>query len=310
MVFKETGFMSHKNLFAAAFALFLVPLVGQAQVTLTIELKKETKGTTTKEVKNSTEVEKINVYHNNGTIEGTFKTTVLNSVYQQTVLEKPDAEKKATALKRTYEKAVVNAQKGRQVLPYQGKTILIEKKYDKYHFTYEDGGEITGDDATWLEKEFNKDAPENEFDFKKHLLPAKAVAVGESWTLNMPELLKDMEKTTKMAGDPRTAKGTGKLVKAYKKDGRQYGNLLFKLAIPIKSATQQDKEIKFQPGSVLKLDWTLSVCIDGTAIDGKSAISVQFNGAANVPADNPQARMEIASRTNGDETTQEVAKKD
>ncbi len=140
------------------------------------------------------------------------------------------------------------------MLPYQGKTIIIEKKDGTFGFRYEGGGAINGDDAKWLDKEFNDDKEDSGFDLESKLMPAKAVAVGDSWKIDMADIVKDFGKQGKMEGDAAKAAGTGKLLKAYKKDGRQYGDLQFKLEIPVKSITAEGNTIPLQPGA--KWSWT------------------------------------------------------
>ena len=61
-------------------------------------------------------------------------------------------------VRREYTKAAIKTDGNERTLPYQGKTVLIEKKNDgKYHFRIEGGEEVTGKDAESLSRSFNKE---------------------------------------------------------------------------------------------------------------------------------------------------------
>jgi hypothetical protein len=291
-------------------AFLAVPALAPAQESYTIKIKKSAKGSWTREQKTEDNLESTKVSDNNGkTLDEKKKTTKLVSVYDQTVLERPDPKKKATALKRTYEKAVVTTEEGTKDLPYQGKTVIIEKKDGKYHFKYENGGEITGDAAKWLDKEFNREKEESDIDYEELMLPKMAVKTGETWKIPMDELVKAFEKDSKMTTHADKCTGTGTLVKAYKKDGRQWGDMQFKVQMPLKSAKEGNTDIALQPGSVVVLEANVSACIDGSVEDGKALVTWQLTGTALVPADNPMARVELQFRSTSDSTTTEVLKK-
>src|SRR5262249_15115622 len=118
------------------------------------------------------------------------KDKVTVRAYRETVLEKAEG-KKATKLRREYEKARVKEKGKERTLPYEGKTVLIEKKGDKYEFEIEGGKPLTGKDAEELEKEFNEhtiDAAK----LDKLMLPPKPVAVGESWKIDAAAVVKEL----------------------------------------------------------------------------------------------------------------------
>src|SRR5262245_54471443 len=76
-------------------------------------------------------------------------------VYTETILEKPDADKPATRRLREYETAQISEGEQRNLtLPYQGKTVLIEKKDGKWRYHVNNGPELTGEWAKYLENEF------------------------------------------------------------------------------------------------------------------------------------------------------------
>jgi hypothetical protein len=281
----------------AVLTCLVLPLPALAQDTYTIKTNRSTKGTTTREHKVETEVVNSKVTDLGGKVlEEEASTTTVTSTFEQTVLERPDLKKKPTVLKRTYEKAIVKEGKETKQLPYEGKSILIEKKDGKYHYRYASGGDINGHAAKWLDKEFKDDEEKSDVDFEQLLLPTKAVAVGESWKISMTELVKDLEKKgIKVQADKST--GTGTLLKAYKKDGRQFGDLHFKLDFPLKSLKVKDSEISFQLGSTIVIEAKTSVCIDGSLEDLSSILSWQWKGTGVTPPDNPQVRVEFSIRS-------------
>jgi len=73
-------------------------------------------------------------------------------IYQETLLEKSLEKNKATRLRRAYDQAEIARGDDKETLPYQGKTVLIEKKGDRYEFQIEGGEVLTGKDE-FLEKE-------------------------------------------------------------------------------------------------------------------------------------------------------------
>jgi hypothetical protein len=293
----------------AMLALVLLPLASQAQETYTIKIKKSIDGSTTRDDKVEVNVEEIKVSDTNGNLLDEKKeTTTLSSIYVQTTLERPDVKKKATALKRIYEKATVKDKDGTRELSYQGKTVIIEKKDGKYRYKIENGAAITGDAAKWLDKEFNQEKESSDLDMDRLMLPSKAVKAGESWKIPMADFIKDFEKGGwKTIADKST--GTGKLVKAYLKDGKQFGDLEYKLEIGVKSVKESDGEIVFQPGAALVMEIKMSMCIDGSLEDGRVTFQWRLKGTALVPTDNPKARVDLHIQATIEGTTTELLKK-
>jgi hypothetical protein len=301
--------MFHRLPFAALTVCLLLPLHAQAQETYTIKLKKSVKGSWTREQRVDTELDTSKITDNDGKVLQEKDDSVVQTlIYDQTVLERPDVKKKPTALKRTYEKATVTIKKETKVLPYQGKSVLIEKKGEKFQFRYEGGGEITGEDAKWLNKEFN-DKKDDDFDIDAVLQPKNPVKAGETWKIPMAEIIKSLEKENLVLYADK-CQGTGKLVKAYKQDGRQFGDLLYKFEIPLKAIKTKDGDIVMQAGVALIMELKASACIDGSVEDAVGQITQVFNGVGLFPsADNPQARFTFATRNQLEASTKEVLKK-
>ena len=136
-------------------------------------------------------------------------------VYVDEIIENPKNAKRATKLNRTYEKAVQTNDGNSKKLSVEGKTVLIEKKGEKYTFTV--GGKPVAEDVRrMLSDEFDRTEGK---DVRDIMFPRMAVKPGESWKIDGDEMAKAIgDKGPIFARDKVTATGT--LVKTYK-TGRQ-----------------------------------------------------------------------------------------
>jgi hypothetical protein len=202
------------------------------------------------------------------TIKGTeqAKTEVKTKslVYVDEVIETAGA-KRPTKLKRTYEKAVVGSDGKNATLPVEGKTVLIEKTGDKYGFTA-DGKAVEGDALRILEAEFNK--PGTKEDPRDLMLPKGAVKPGEGWKIDTDALGKELAGNKDLQLDTTKLAGEGKLVKAYKQDGRQFGVMEIKISVPV-TGLGPKVPIKLKEGT-MTIAFTGDGVIDGSTSRGKS----------------------------------------
>jgi hypothetical protein len=248
----------------------------------TIKIKKNGKDAVTQQNKEENEESHVKLEGPDGKAlsdEKKSKTTI--EEYKETILEK-EKGKRATKIRREYRKAVLKADGKEKTLPYDGKTLLIEKKGDKYHFTIEGGEELKGEAAESLEHSFNKPSggeSDNE-ELEKAILPKKPVAVNDTWKIDPEELVKALAKDTKqeLPVDKSKVTGNGKLLRAYKKNGRQYGVFDIDVKLPLKGDFPLDKDAKapIQEGSMtfhIKVD----ACIDGTSSDAVSEMSMKID---------------------------------
>lgn len=187
-------------------------------------------------------------------------------VYTDEVIENPGDSKRPTKLKRSYEKAVVSADEKKKAaaLPIEGKTVLIEKTGAKYGFSV-DGKALEGESLALLDSEFNK--PES--GSRELMFPGKPVKPGETWKIDPDKLAKDL-RDKDFDLDAAKMVATGKLVKAYQKDGRQYGVIELNVAAPI-TGMGAKSPLKLKAG---KLEVAIGGdgVIDGTVSDGKTKI--------------------------------------
>jgi hypothetical protein len=233
---------------------------------------------------------------------------VTTAAYKETILEQPEGAKQPTRVKREYEKAQVKADDKAVDLPYSGKTVLIEKKGDKYVFQIEGGDELTGKDAEPLNKEFNKKAVEEE-DLKL-LLPAKPVKVGDTWKLDAAALTKFIASDDAMTLDTTKAGGTGKLVKVYQQDGKQFGVITLTLDLSIKELKLGPAKQAVKAGSKMTMQIDLDACIDGSVATGTMKATADMDIAADIKqGDTVLGKLTVKGQSGGTKTQTELPKK-
>jgi hypothetical protein len=302
---------------AVALGLALAPAAARADEAYAIKIKEPAKGDvsqvdstdkTDSQTKLLDAAGKLFADPNGKAVLDKAETTEKAAAYRETVLDKEPGKRRATRLERHYDKAQATAGGKAKDLPYQGKTVVIEKKEGKYHFRIKDGAELEGDDAKQLDEEFNKD-PDEEFDLQKAVLPGKAVAVNGTWKLDMGPLVASFARATKMQIDADKAEGSGKLVKVYDKDGARFGVMELHLDLPLKEMGEGKNKLALEAGSKWTMDITLDGCIDGSRLDGtrKSVSKIDATGAVPLP-DGSKAKLTVVATGNSQETSKEGKK--
>jgi hypothetical protein len=201
-------------------------------------------------------------------------------VYQETVLERADG-RMPTALRRKYDQAQLTLADRKQSLPFENKSVLIETKDGKYHFSIEGGALLTGANALFLDNEFNS----NKLDavqMRRILLPTKPVQVNEVWNINPEPLIKDLTESEGSAAivDRARAVARGQLQAVYVKDGRRFGKLTFTIELPLLEMRQGDKRVPLQAGARLIATKTMDTCIDGSVVCGSMEAVLQTDAVA------------------------------
>lgn len=172
-------------------------------------------------------------------------------VITETVLEKGDNQPKK--FKRTYERLERTENgKAEPRSPWQGKTIVFELKDGKYEASTEKNDDVKAADLKNAARQAETDTR------TQHLIPAKPVKVGDSWLVDKRILdLFGMEDG--LDKDKSTAEA--KLVKAYMKDGRQFGVI----EVNMKMQSKEPKDPS--SGTTRKIDakLTLEGVIDGSS---------------------------------------------
>lgn len=189
----------------------------------------------------------------------------------------PPAESGKKSLKaiRTYEK-IAGTKDGQPLDPsLVGKPITIEKKGDKYTFTA-GGTAVTGPIAGILDQAYNK----NDGPAAKEIIPTTPVKPGDNWKIDVKKALAGLA-DDKLQIDLDKAAMSGKLVKAYAKDGVGYGVLEMKASLPITGLGPKNP-LTVKPGSSMTMTMTGDGCIDGTTATGDSTTKMAIKIDASV----------------------------
>jgi len=212
------------------------------------------------------------------------------SVYRETVLVPAAAGQKLPArLRREYDKAVVWLDGKPQVLPHQGKAVLIDNKDGQCNFRLEGGSAMTPSGAALLSREMKKG------DLRALLLPRQAVRPGTAWKIDMTPVARLWERAIGLQLDSSRAAGTGQLARVYRKDGLLFGVMIIHLEAPI--ATVGDGKHAADAGSRLLTDINLDCCIDGSVSSGTLQATFQVSAAAAVSGpDGKPARLLLSTR--------------
>lgn len=140
--------------------------------------------------------------------------------YVVTVLAKPPGADLATKLTRAYSVAEKTGKDGKpRPLSYQGKTVTIENKGGRYTFTT-GGKPLPPAEAAPFASEFGQKQPST----IKDLLPKGPVRVNESWVVDAAAV-PGLGSAGPFPVDAARSKVSGRLVRVYNKDGKQFGVL-------------------------------------------------------------------------------------
>jgi hypothetical protein len=229
-------------------------------------------------------------------------------IWQETILDK-EPQQLPTRLRRRYEKAQVQIGDKKEVLPFEGKTVLIEKHESKYRFQLDGGIELTGKEAHYLDSEFNS----SKLDYlamRRILLPGKAVKINEEWRINSDPVIKDLAQAdgSTLGVDRERATATGKVLAVYTREGRQFGKISFTLEFPLTEVRQGDKRARLQQGAKMSLNKTIDACIDGGALIGGMGAAMQFDAVALLEG-GTQGKMFLSSKLTLKETQREMPRR-
>jgi hypothetical protein len=181
----------------------------------------------------------------------------------------PKAKDNSPKVTRTYEKYQVTKNGQAEAGPPLSVPITIEKFGEK--FVYGAGRRrLPAAFVTRLDEEFN--TPRNAGPKPEDMLPTTAVKPGATWMLDP---LKVFGGTGDLTLDTEKGTMTGKLVKAYRKHGRQFATIEYTAEAPIKSLGP-DSGLTLKAGSVASLKLTVDVCVDGTDPYSHTAGQVTF----------------------------------
>jgi hypothetical protein len=269
-----------------------------ADEAVTIKIKKSGPG----EVNDTTKSEKVT---NKITISAGGKDQVREEnvsskmAYQDEVIERPADAKRATKLKRTYKTAELVKDNTAVELGLADKTVMIEKKGDKYEFTI-DGKAVSGPAAELLTREFGKEKHLTE----DEMFPKGPVKVGESWKIDGAKVAKELGETGMVIDADKTT-ATGKLLRAYDKGGSKYGVLEITMEVAVTALKGGAQEITVKPGSKLTITLNADACIDGTQDAGKAKTTMKGDLQGSVAG----AELKFDLNVTQDNVSEEVKKK-
>jgi hypothetical protein len=250
----------------------------QDRTTYEIKVRKRGQGDRSRLVEEETQtVDVVGKDANGKVVEEFSQKTVTNFRYAEELLVKA-AGRKSEKARREYERARVSEGGKTETLPYEGKTVLIEKTDGGYVFTVEGSGPLTGQAARFLQREFMENV-HDEDPLEKHL-PGRPVTVGEAWKVDAAAaFFRSVDAGGGLDIDLEGARGEGRLVRAYKKNGRQFGVIEIALEAPVKALRLKESKINFKSGAKMTFFFTADLCVDGTATIGSATVKVTLHGS-------------------------------
>jgi hypothetical protein len=207
-------------------------------------------------------------------------------------------------LKRSYKKAQRVVDGDRRTLPYQGETLLIDKKEGASTFQIEGGEAVEGDEAKELSEEFNKGGVAKLVEL---FLPKKAVKVNDTWKFDVALVAKEFMKDGKIEVDASKSTGAGKLLKAYQKDGKQFGVVELTMTMAVTHLINDGNKTPTKEGKIV-----VTLERDG-AIDGTVAateLKVRFDGdiRGEINANGMDLNLEVTIRGKAEDQRTPVGK--
>jgi hypothetical protein len=251
-----------------------------AQEKFTVKLKERGEGESAVVKKKDLTVTIVRVADANGNeLFKSNETKEQNTEYTETILKREAG--KPTKWQRVYATDASTKDKDSKNGPLHGLTVIIEKKDGKFEFMNKAGDKLTDEAEKALAVHFSKKG-EEEAEIEKMVLPTDPVMVGDSWKIDVSKIAKLLSKEG-LELDAAKSTGKGTLVKAYKKDGRQFGVMKFNMTLPLISAGKGKEMLKFNPGANILLNIDFDACIDGASENGTMKTKMFMKGNANVP---------------------------
>jgi hypothetical protein len=231
------------------------------------------------------------------------KVTTLK--YREEMLEKEEG-KRPSRSKLTYDKAEVKKDDKATTLGVEGKTVLMQRKDGKNQYTFDDGKEVSKEDAAHLS---HGKSERDDRTFEQMLLPPGPVAVGESWKIDMKAVAKELTKDDdSLTIDGDKAKGTGKLNKVSKKDGKLFGEITFELELPVLKMKFDNDEIAMDAGSKMVITDTIDGCLDGSMSNRKVTRTADITIAGSGKVGKSNVALDSKGKFTQKETEEEVKK--
>jgi hypothetical protein len=289
----------------AALVIALGAGAAAAQERHTVRLKEERPGDVLQRTSVEEETTQTQVRVGGQPQPGQERASRREAEFRLTVLEPaPTVGQKPLKQSRKYTKARETKDGQTTTLIYEGRTVLIEKQGEKFAFLLPGGGELSGPGVQHLERDFNERSGQVG---DRYFMPRKPVRVGESYAIDAGPLVKDLAASGKAKFDEAQAKAQGTLQRAYKKDGRLYGVIVFTVEIPVTSIVVSGDTMTPVKDSRFRYKGEIDACIDGSAHDRNAraelSIDIRFETTG---ADGRKADVTIRTRGVQRETYREA----
>jgi hypothetical protein len=297
----------NKTWMVAALALVLSPLPASAQE-YAVKLKQPGLGDQSQVKSQSNfEVEFKLLDDVGNTVIDAKETKTKKFVFTEIGLERAQGGDELVRVKRKYEHAERKIKDVRETLPYQGKTVLIEKKEGNFQFQIEGDERIEGKDAEELHEEFNKGGLRKMT--TDHFLPRKLVKLNEKWTFEVGPLAKAFAGDGKILVDDAKSTGSGQLIKAYQKNGKQFGVIELTMEFPVTQFVGDDGTKHATKNSKIVIQLEVDGCIDGSLDEFQLKGTIRADvRAENVNVNGMNLNLVINLRATSEELWVRVAK--
>jgi hypothetical protein len=244
---------------------------GDTSATYTIKIREVQKGDKVRVVSSTKQTNTV-------TLGAQSNTTTSEESYEyvQTVLEMPAGAREPTKATREYKVAKATDPTGKmRDLSYAGKTVSIELKNGKYAFTA-GGKPLTDLEAGRLALTFRKAEKSNKA-LLPQFLPKGPVKLNEPWTVDAAAV-KELAGGDGAVFDPSSTI-TGKLTKAYTKNGKQWGTIEFTMNLVVTGLGPNKPPLSGTTTGSMVLD----CAIDGSSFEGTETTKTSGDLKGNVP---------------------------
>lgn len=246
-------------------------------------------------VENSKTTHLAKIYDDTGMLLREIKTDIVEDVeYTLTVLEAGSPKPKK--FRRVYTKASKVENGKTTMASYQGRTVLFQLKGDKYEVSVE-GKPLADADLKKLTRQANQNIKDQD------MVPKAEVKVGQTWKVDdkvIDRLVKELLKSNGNGEiDAARRSVQGKLLKTWKKNGKQWGSVEFDVKLPVK----QMDILQFDPPIMFELKGTTDRAIDGSTVAQKGDVSIKLEGKAKFEQGGKKFTMEMKTETTGKEET-------
>jgi hypothetical protein len=195
-------------------------------------------------------------------------------VYKATILAKAADALHPAASKRAYEKAELTDNGNTRASALQGKTVILEKKGDKFEHRFVDGPELS---AEQLEDLDNK--PANSLHAQAFMPKGAVTWPGGGWALDPELVVNTMPKDLAAVFDAAKGQASAHLIRGYNKEDKFYGTIEVKIEFPLKVGADLNG-VKIKKGKLV-FTTTIDGRIDGNSVERtqKGMVELDMQGS-------------------------------